>query len=140
MPLSRIQSDILRLIAAHRDPESYIAGSTPLNVDAPRYSGDIDVFHDREDRVARAAQTDAAVLEQHGYALEWIRREPTMYAVLAAREQATTRLEWVVDSEFGFFRRCAMTRSGTSCTRSTSPPIKSPPLMAVGSRVTWWIC
>lgn len=103
MPLSRIQSDILRLIAAHRDPESYIAGSTPLNVDAPRYSGDIDVFHDREDRVARAAQTDAAVLEQHGYALEWIRREPTMYTVLAAREQATTRLEWVVDSEFRFF-------------------------------------
>lgn len=103
MPLTKIQSDILRLIAAHRDPESYIAGSTPLNVNAPRYSGDIDVFHDREDRVAWAAQTDAAVLEQHGYALQWIRRDPTIYAVLAAREQATTKLEWVVDSEFRFF-------------------------------------
>lgn len=48
MPLARIQSDILRLLAAHRDPESYVAGSTLLNVNAPRYSGDIDVFHDRE--------------------------------------------------------------------------------------------
>jgi hypothetical protein len=25
----------LRLLAAHRDPESYVAGSTPLNVNAP---------------------------------------------------------------------------------------------------------
>ena len=62
MPLTRIQSEILRLLAAHRDPESYVAGSTPLNVDAPRYSGDIAVFHDREGRVAQAAQADGAVL------------------------------------------------------------------------------
>lgn len=30
MPLTRLQSDILRLHASHRDPESYVAGSTPL--------------------------------------------------------------------------------------------------------------
>ncbi len=39
MPLSKIQIDILRLLASHRDPESYVAGATPLNRDAPRYSG-----------------------------------------------------------------------------------------------------
>jgi len=32
----------------NRDPESYIAGASPLNRNAPRYSRDIDVFHDRE--------------------------------------------------------------------------------------------
>ena len=42
---------------------SYVAGSTPLNLDATRYSGDIDVFHDREERVARAASEDASVVE-----------------------------------------------------------------------------
>jgi hypothetical protein len=62
VPLAKIQSEILRLLAAHRDPESYVAGSTPLNVDAPRCSGDIDVFHDREERVARAAEADGALL------------------------------------------------------------------------------
>ena len=31
VPLSKIQSDILRLLASHRDPESYVAGATPLN-------------------------------------------------------------------------------------------------------------
>jgi hypothetical protein len=39
------------LLATHRDPESYVAGGTPLNRDAPRYSGAIDVFHDRQERV-----------------------------------------------------------------------------------------
>src|SRR5437764_449393 len=55
VPLSKIQMDILSLLASQRDPESYVAGATPLNRDAPRYSSDIDVFHDREERVATAA-------------------------------------------------------------------------------------
>ena len=59
MPLSKIQTEILGLLAAHRDPESYVAGASPLNRDAPRISGDIDVFHDREERVAAAALNDA---------------------------------------------------------------------------------
>jgi hypothetical protein len=33
MPLSKIQTDVLRLLASHRDPESYVAGATPLNRD-----------------------------------------------------------------------------------------------------------
>lgn len=66
VPLSKIQSDVLRLLAANRDPESYVAGATPLNRDAARYSGDIDVFHDREERVAQAALGDAAALSAGG--------------------------------------------------------------------------
>ncbi len=48
VPLSQNQTDILRLLAAHRDPERYVAGSTPRNRHASRYSGDIDVSQDRE--------------------------------------------------------------------------------------------
>ena len=61
MPLSKIQIDILRLLASYRDQESYVAGSTPLNRNAPRFSSDIDVFHDREERIALAAQQDSAI-------------------------------------------------------------------------------
>ena len=84
MPLSKLQEEILRLLAAHRDPESYVAGSTPLNREAPRSSGDIDIFHDREARVARAAEEDSALLQAQGFSLQWLRREFNFYSVLAA--------------------------------------------------------
>lgn len=103
MPLTKLQGEILRLLAAHRDPESYVAGSTPLNLEAPRYSGDIDVFHDREERVARAAAEDSAILQEQGFTLEWLRREPNYYSVLVRRADEATKLEWVVDSDFRFF-------------------------------------
>lgn len=103
MPVSKIQTEILRLLAAHRDPESDVAGSTPPNRDAPRYSDDIDVFHDREERVASAAQTDATLLEEHGYGVEWTRREPAIHTLFASRDGEATKLEWVADSDFRFF-------------------------------------
>ncbi|QWR76053.1 hypothetical protein [Candidatus Magnetomonas plexicatena] len=53
----------MSILAAYRDPESYVAGSAPLNKDAPRYSSDIDIFHDREERVAQAAAVDSAVFK-----------------------------------------------------------------------------
>ncbi len=81
MPLSKIQSDILRLLASHRDPESYVAGSTPL----------------------KAAEQDGAFLQERGYALRWLRRDPLIYTVLAERGGEATKLEWVVDSDFRFF-------------------------------------
>jgi hypothetical protein len=103
VPLSKIQSDILRLLAAHRDPESYVAGSTPLTRDTSRYSADIDVFHDREERVGQAATQDIVLLKEHGYTVRWTRPGPGVYAVVAERQGATTKLEWVSDSDFRFF-------------------------------------
>ncbi len=103
MPLSRIQSDILRVLASQRDPESYIAGATPLNRDAVRYSGDIDIFHDREERVAAAALADAQTLEAAGFSVRWLRQFPSIHAAEIGRADLHTRLEWVVDSDFRFF-------------------------------------
>ena len=87
----------------HRDPESYVAGSTPLNRDTSRYSGDIDIFHDREERVGRAATEDIALLQEHGYTVKWLRPGPGVYAVQVEREGVKTKLEWVSDSDFRFF-------------------------------------
>jgi hypothetical protein len=103
VPLSKLQEEILRLLAAHRDPESYVAGSTPLNREAPRYSGDIDIFHDREARVARAAEEDSAILQAQGFSPQWLRREFNFYSLLLRRDDEATKLEWVVDSDFRFF-------------------------------------
>lgn len=103
MALSKLQSKILRLLAAHRDPESYVAGSTPLNQAAARYSADIDIFHDREERVGRAAMEDSATLEAEGLEVNWLRREPLIYTAEIGEAGEFTRLEWVVDSDFRFF-------------------------------------
>jgi hypothetical protein len=67
------------LLAAHRNPESYVAESTPLNREGPRFSEDIDIFHDREERVARAAEEDAAALQAEGLDIVWQRREPAIF-------------------------------------------------------------
>jgi hypothetical protein len=93
----------LRHLAAQRDPESYVAGATPLNRDAIRYSGDIDVFHDREERVAEAALADGKILETAGFSVRWLRQFPTIFSAEIRRDDAVTRLEWVVDSDFRFF-------------------------------------
>ena len=98
-----MQTDILRLLAAHRDPESYIAGAAALNRDAPRYSDDIDIFHGREERVATAAGSDAQALAAAGYAIRWLRREPAIYTAEVSGQSGATHLEWVVDAEFRFF-------------------------------------
>lgn len=89
-------------MAAHRNPESYV-GATPLNRDAPRFSADIDVFHDRQERVVEAALNDSAVLECAGYRVEWLRQLPTIYTAAVTKGDDGTRLEWVADSDFRFF-------------------------------------
>ncbi len=103
MPLYKIQTDILRLLATQRDPESYVAGATPLNRNAPRYSADIDIFHDREERVVLAALSDAALLTAAGYEVAWFRQQPLIYGAKVASRDAATRLEWVADTDFRFF-------------------------------------
>lgn len=103
MPLSKIQIDILHTLAANRDPESFVGGSTPLNLRASRFSRDIDVFHDREERVASAALADAATLQAQDFKIQWTRREPAIHSLEVERDSERTRLEWVADSDFRFF-------------------------------------
>jgi hypothetical protein len=103
VPLSKFQSEILRLLAAHRTPNSYVAGATALNRDGPRYSGGIDIFHDREESVALAASADAELLEKNGFTVQWLRREAGIHAAIIQRQTEGMKLEWVRDSDFRFF-------------------------------------
>jgi hypothetical protein len=103
VPLSKIQSEILLLLAAHRNPESYVAGGVPLNRDGPRFSNDIDIFHDREESVAAAAAADIALLVEASFAVSWLRREPGIHGAVVKRQGESMKLEWVRDSDFRFF-------------------------------------
>ncbi len=103
MPLSKIQTDILGIIAQRRDPESYVAGATPLNRHTTRFSQDIDLFNDREEKVAETAEADASALGTAGYRVTWLRRLPMIHTAEITKDGVGTRLEWVVDSDYRFF-------------------------------------
>jgi hypothetical protein len=103
VPLSSFQSRLLRLLAAHRNPESYVAGAAPLARIGPRSSHDIDVFHDRELAMQEAVKADTELLRQSGFQIEWTRRFPTIVTAVIRSGDEGTLLEWVVDSAYRFF-------------------------------------
>jgi hypothetical protein len=67
VPLSPHQTEMLRTLAGHRNPESYIAGASVLQQDGLRFSKDIDIFQDKEAAVTEAALADANWLTQRGF-------------------------------------------------------------------------
>jgi hypothetical protein len=103
VPISRLQTDILRLIAAKRDPESFVAGGVPINRSGPRYAADPDILHDREDRVAAAALAAAKVLSDAGFEVIWLRQQPATYSATIRLGPDETRLEWIAASDDRFF-------------------------------------
>ncbi len=105
MPLTAFQSETLRLLAARRSPESCLAGGTVLyaGADSPRYSIDLDIFHDVEASVVTSAETDAATLRQAGYGVEWLLRQPLFQRAEVVRNGCRLLVEWLFDSAFRFF-------------------------------------
>jgi hypothetical protein len=103
VPISRFQSSVLRLLAEHRDPESFVGGGVPINRDGPRFSADIDIFHDQADRVASAAEADALTLRGAGLGVDWERRLPALYTAIVTGSDEETRLDWITDSDVRFF-------------------------------------
>ena len=103
MPLGKFQSDVLRALAAQRSPDSYIAGDVAINREGPRFSGDIDIFHDSEARLEAAATADAAALMAADYTVTWGRIRDGKRDATVARGGEAMPLEWVTDAAFRFF-------------------------------------
>jgi hypothetical protein len=93
----------LRVLAAERSPDSYIAGGVALNHEGPRFSADIDIFQDSEQRLEAAAEADAKALIEAGLRFSWKKiRSGKREAELEGLGDRM-RLEWVQDSAFRFF-------------------------------------
>jgi len=105
MPISDFHAQVLTEIAVNRSPDSYLAGATVLHQapDSPRFSQDLDFFHDIEDRVAQCAEQDAATLTHAGYNVSWLMRTPTFYRAVVSQQDQHLKLEWAQDSTFRFF-------------------------------------
>jgi hypothetical protein len=92
-----------RLLAAARSPDSYIAGGVALHRDGPRYSGDIDIFQDTEQRLHDAAVADASTLTAAGLQLSWTKIVTGRRTAALEGLGDTMRLDWVHDAAFRFF-------------------------------------
>ncbi len=105
MPLGAIQRSVLTLIAANRSPDSYVAGATVLHRDddTPRFSLDLDLFHDAQDSVAQSAEADAATLQTAGYDFSWLLRTPSFHRALVTADEQQLKIEWAQDSAFRFY-------------------------------------
>src|ERR1700730_15287784 len=103
VPIGKFQSDVLRALAAQRSPDSYIAGGVAINREGPRFSADIDIFHDSEARLESAAKDDTAALTAAGYSVSWERVREGKRDATVARGGEAMPLEWVTDAAFRFF-------------------------------------
>ncbi len=105
MPLTPFQKLVLRLIAANRSAESHVAGGLVINrgQDTPRYSADIDFFHDSQQLTLRAAESDVKTLEQNEFLVTWLLRQPGFCRAVISKGNDTLKLEWVQDTTFRFF-------------------------------------
>jgi Nucleotidyl transferase AbiEii toxin, Type IV TA system len=103
VPLTKLQSHVLRVLAAERSPDSYIAGGVAINREGPRFSNDIDIFQDTEHRLEAAAQVDAKALTDAGLKFAWKKISTGKREAEVEGLDEKMRLEWVHDSAFRFF-------------------------------------
>ncbi|MDH6260919.1 hypothetical protein [Bradyrhizobium sp. BR13661] len=103
MALTKLQSDILRLLAKNRSETSYLAGGLMLNKDWQRRSDDIDIFHDTDEEVTETAKSDLALLEAARFETH---RDFIIYGCVDAtvsRADESTIIQWFAETKLRFF-------------------------------------
>lgn len=106
MPLTAEQKQILSLLLRNRTPQSYLAGGSIINrkENSPRFSRDLDIFHETQAEVADAANKDKQILEASGCQVQWVLQQPGFFrAVIVSATGNRHKIEWAVESSFRFF-------------------------------------
>jgi hypothetical protein len=104
VPLTRLQSHLLRILARQRSPDSDVAGAIGLNREGPRFSNDIDIFQDGDERLVAIAESDAALIAAAGLQVTALpSRGSSKRTALIEGLGEKTQIEWVADADFRFF-------------------------------------
>jgi hypothetical protein len=105
MPITAFQKQVLALLKANRNPESYVAGGTAIQRahDSIRYSEDVDIFHDVDQAVTDSYNADKVLLEKCGYIVATQISQPSFYRAVVGKEGNRLKLEWVRDTAFRYF-------------------------------------
>jgi len=103
MALTDLQKRIMRRLAQNRSQSSYLAGGVILNLNWPRRSDDIDIFHDTDEEVSKAAEKDIADLEQGGFRVTVDVRTYGTYEATVSDDVASTVIQWMSDTRIRYF-------------------------------------
>ena len=112
MPLTAFQKEVVAVLAANRSEESHFAGGLVLNADeqSPRFSHDLDIFHEAGADVVRASNRDVESLHRAGFEIEklgrtdaWERDAVDFRKARVRRAGGSVEIDWAADSAFRFF-------------------------------------
>ncbi|MEM9478230.1 MAG: hypothetical protein AAGA58_01070 [Verrucomicrobiota bacterium] len=108
MPLTKLQKEILSLLAENRSERSHFAGGLVLHAadDSARFSHDFDIFHETAEDVAKCSESDALILRKAGFEVvsdgEWVKPE-TFRKAKIIKDGEETEIDWAADAAFRFF-------------------------------------
>ncbi len=103
MALTRLQQDVMAVIAANRSESSYMAGGAVLNRDWFRVSDDLDIFHDTDEEIVATAKADISALEAAGFK---VTTDVIIYGLVectVSRGGDATLLQWMSETRFRYF-------------------------------------
>jgi hypothetical protein len=103
--LNDIQRDVIKSLVENRNEYSYFSGSTVFNLDDPRMSGDLDIFHPTSENCEKAFKLDVASLRDAGYTVTILREYTTPFfaKVTVSRKGESTEVDWAFDTGYRFF-------------------------------------
>lgn len=103
MALTDLQKRIMQRLSLNRSQSSYLAGGLILNLNWPRRSDDIDIFHDTDEEVSDAAEKDIADLETEGFLVTIDVKTYGTYEATVSDTSSSTVIQWMSDTRIRFF-------------------------------------
>jgi hypothetical protein len=103
MALTELQKRILRRLSLNRSESSYLAGGIVLNLDWPRRSDDIDIFHDTDEAVSVVALKDIADLEAEGLHVTIDVKAYGLFEATVSDASSATIIQWMGETKLRFF-------------------------------------
>ena len=103
MALTELQKRIMQRLSLNRSQSSYLAGGLILNLNWPRRSDDIDIFHDTDEEVSGVAEKDIADLEKEGFRVTVDVRTYGTYEATVSDSSSSTVIQWMSETRIRFF-------------------------------------
>src|ERR1700754_903388 len=103
MALTDLQMRIMRRLSSNRSESSYLAGGVILNLNWPRRSDDIDIFHDTDEEREGAALRDIADLETGGFRVTVDVKTYGLFEATVSDEVSSTTIQWMSETKLRFF-------------------------------------